>query len=201
MRTTLPLTTNSRTPTYPIDSIFLERWSPRAFSGEEMPLDTLLTILEAARWAASSFNTQPWRFIFALRDTPHWDTLLSLLVPFNQEWAQHASALVFAASATVSRSPRTGDEHPLPTHSFDTGAACACMALQALRLGWHVHGMAGFDHNRARSTLHIPVDLALEAVFAIGRLGDKMNLPEALQSREAPSDRLPLAQLVFEASM
>jgi hypothetical protein len=75
------------------------------------------------------------------------------------------------------------------------------MALQALRLGWHVHGMAGFDHNRARSTLHIPADLALEAVFAIGRLGDKMNLPEALQSREAPSDRLPLAQLVFEASM
>ena len=160
-----------------------------------------MTMLEAARWAASSFNSQPWRFIYARRETHSWDRLLSLLVPFNQEWAQHASALVFAASATISHSPRSGAEHPLPTHSLDTGAACACMALQALKLGWHVHGMAGFDHARARVELHIPAHVALEAAFAIGRIGDRSSLPEELQSREVPSDRLPLEQIVFESTM
>jgi nitroreductase len=131
---------NGRTAEYPIDPLFLERWSPRAFTGEPIPHETLLTMLEAARWAASSFNAQPWRFIYAIRDTPPWGSLLSLLVPFNQEWAKHASALVFAVSKTRSRSRKTGEEHPLPTHSFDTGAACGFMVLQALKLGWHAHG-------------------------------------------------------------
>ena len=151
--------------------------------------------------APSSFNSQPWRFIYSLRNTVHWDKFLGLLVPFNQEWAQHASALVFAVSTTTSRSPRSGEEHPLPTHSFDTGAACACMAFQALKLGWYMHGMVGFDHERARTALNLPVNVAIDAAFAIGGLGDKGLLPEALRTREIPSDRLPIERLVFEGAM
>ncbi len=193
--------TNHRSSTYPIDPMFLERWSPRAFSPEPLPLDSLMTMLEAARWTASSYNTQPWRFIYALRDTPPWEDFLGLLVPFNRDWARSAAALVFAVSLTASRSPRSGEEHPLPTHSFDTGAACAYIALQALKLGWHVHGMIGFDHERARARLNLPTSLSMEAAFAIGRLGNKETLPKALQTREAPSDRIPLTELVFEGSM
>ena len=192
---------NGRTAEHPIDPLFLERWSPRAFTAEPMPHETLLTMLEAARWAASSFNAQPWRFVYALRDTPHWDLLLSLLVPFNQDWAKQASALIFVVSKTTSRSPKTGEEHPSPTHSFDTGAACGFMVLQALKLGWHAHGMVGFDHERAPMTLSVPKDFVVEAAFAIGRLGDASRLHEALQSREKPSDRHSLNQLVFEGHM
>ena len=192
---------NGRTAEHPIDPLFLERWSPRAFRAEPMPHETLLTMLEAGRWAASSFNAQPWRFVYAFRDTPHWDSFLSLLVPFNQDWAKQASALIFAVSKTTSRSPKTGEEHPSPTHSFDTGAACGFMVLQALKLGWHAHGMVGFDHERARVTLSVPKDFVVEAAFAIGRLGDASRLPEALQSREKPSDRHSLNQLAFEGHM
>ena len=192
---------NLRRAEYPIDSIFLERWSPRAFTTEPMMHETLFTILEAARWAASSFNTQPWRFIYALRGTPQWATVLGLLVPFNQEWAKHAAALVFAVSKTTSRSPKTGEEHPLPTHSFDTGASCAYMTLQALKLGWHAHGILGFDHERAREALSVPAGVAVEVAFAIGRRGNPSRLNEALRTREKPSDRLPLAELAFEGHM
>ena len=79
---------NSRTADYPIDPMFLERWSPRAFTGEPISETDLLTMLEAARWAASSYNSQPWRFIYARRDTPHWDRFLDLLVPHNQSWVK-----------------------------------------------------------------------------------------------------------------
>jgi nitroreductase len=195
------MTENTRTPHYPIDSIYLQRWSPRAFTPEPIPLETLFTILEAARWAASSFNAQPWRFIYALRGTPQWDALLSLLAPANREWAQHAAALVFAVSKTTSLSPKTGEEYPSLTHSFDTGAACACMVFQALKLGWHAHGMVGFDHERAPATLSVPPAMAVEAVFAIGRIGDPSTLNEPLRSREKPSGRLPLTELAFEGHM
>jgi nitroreductase len=191
----------NRISEYPIDSIFLWRWSPRSFTAEPIPQETLFTMLEAARWAASSFNAQPWRFVYALRDTPNWNPLLNLLVPFNQEWARNAAALVFAVSQTTAVSPRTGEEHPSLTHSFDTGAACACMVLQALKLGWHAHGMVGFDQVRARTTLSVAPQMAIEAVFAIGRLGDASQLSEALRSREKPSDRLPLEQIVFEGHL
>jgi len=192
---------NLRKADYPIDPMFLERWSPRAFTPEPMTQEALLTILEAARWAASSFNAQPWRFIYALRGTPQWDTALGLLVPFNQEWAKHAAALVFAVSKTTSRSPKTGEEQPSPTHSFDTGAACAYMALQALKLGWHAHGMVGFDHERACEALSVPAGMVMEAAFAIGRRGHPAQLDEALRSREKPSDRVPLTELVFDGHM
>ena len=90
--------TNHRTPDYPIHNMFLERWSPRAFTGQPITQQELLTMLEAARWAPSSYNSQPWRFLYALRDTPAWERFLNLLVPLNQTWAKESSALVFLVS-------------------------------------------------------------------------------------------------------
>jgi nitroreductase len=90
--------TTQRQPDYPIHEMFLNRWSPRAFTAQPITQEELLTMLEAARWAASSYNSQPWRFLYALRDTSAWERFLNLLVPFNQSWAQESSALVFLIS-------------------------------------------------------------------------------------------------------
>jgi len=182
-----------RRAAHPIDPLFLDRWSPRAMSGEPLSDAELHTLFEAARWAPSSMNFQPWRLIYARRDTPAWPAWLELLNPGNRSWAQRAAALVLFASRR-----NFDDGRPCPTHSFDTGAAWENLALQGTRLGLVVHGMAGFDHARARSELAIPESLHVEAMIAIGRPGDRALLSEAQQQREAPSDRRPLAQTVCE---
>jgi nitroreductase len=189
---------NNRKADYPIDGMFLERWSPRAFTTEEISEHDLFTMLEAARWAASSYNSQPWRFLWARRNTPHWDKFLGLLVEFNRGWAKDASALVFLVSNSMMRPPGADADVPSYTHSLDAGAASANFALQASRMGWFVHGMAGFDKDRAVSELNTPQGYRVEAAYAVGKRGDKSRLPEMLQSREAPSTRLPLSGLAFE---
>jgi nitroreductase len=189
---------NSRTADYPIDPLFLERWSPRAFTDEAISQAELLTLLEAARWAPSSFNSQPWRFLYARRDTEPWPRFLGLLNEYNQSWAKNAAALVILVSKTTLL-PRGADkEVPSYTHSLDAGAAWANLALQATRSGWAAHGMAGFDVPRTAAELGVPANYRVEAAIAIGRPGDKSLLPEALRAREVPSDRLPLSQLVNE---
>lgn len=189
---------NSRTADYPIDPLFLERWSPRAFTDAPISERELLTLLEAARWAPSSFNSQPWRFIYARRGTEPWPRFLGLLSAYNQSWAGNAAALVILVSKTTML-PRGADkEVPSPTHSLDAGAAWANLALQATRSGWAAHGMAGFDVPRTAVELAVPTDYRVEAAIAIGRPGDKSLLPEPLRAREHPSDRLPLSQLVSE---
>ena len=193
------ITTNNRTADYHIDPIFLERWSPRAFAPESISETDLLTMLEAARWAASCFNAQPWRFLYARRESAQWEKFLSLLVPFNQTWAKNASALVFFLSKSTMVS-RTGEEVPSPTHSFDAGAASGYFTLQASTMGWCAHGMAGFERERAIVELGVPNGYNIEAVFAVGRLGDPSSLPQELKARETPSTRLPLSQLAFEGS-
>lgn len=193
-------TANGRTAHHPIDVQFLERWSPRAF--ETVPIDEvdLLTMLEAARWAASSSNAQPWRFIYARRETPSWDKFLDLLVPFNRSWASNAAALVLFVSKTVTRRTGADSDSPSLTHSFDAGTASGYFSLQASKMGWYAHGMAGFDRERAATDLHVPTDYRVEAIYAVGRMGDPSKLPAALQAREHPSDRLPLTELAFEGS-
>ena len=189
---------NGRQSDYPIDPLFLERWSPRAFTGESIPETDLLTMIEAGRWAASSYNSQPWRFLYARRETAHWDKFFGLLVPFNQSWAAKASALVILVSNSVMRPPGSDKDVPSHSHSHDAGAAAATFALQATRMGWHVHGMVGFDMDRAFSELDVPVGYRVEAAYAVGKLGDKSQLPEAMQAREAPSQRVPLSEIAFE---
>lgn len=187
-----------RVADYPIDQLFLDRWSPRAFTGEPISERDLFTILEAGRWAASSYNSQPWRFLWARRDTPHWERFLSLLIETNQSWAKDASALIFIASKSTLLPPGKDVEIPSHSHSFDAGAAGACIALQAVRSGWAAHGMVGVRFDDAFATLGLPEGHRVEAAFAIGRRGDKAKLPEPLQAREQPNGRRALAEIAFE---
>lgn len=187
------MSTSFRNPTHPIDPQFLERWSPRAFADTPVTEDQVLSLLEAARWSPSAYNHQPWRFIYALKGTPDFDTLLSLLVPFNEGWAKNAGALIFAASVTSFDS-----ESPIPTHSFDTGAATFALALQANKLGLVAHGMGGLEYDKAPLVLGLPANVKLEAAFAIGYKGDPDSLPDFLKARETPSDRQPLSAMVFK---
>lgn len=190
--------TQTRTPDHAIDALFTDRWSPRAFTGEAMPEAALLSMLEAARWAPSAYNAQPWRFVYARRDTASWQPIFDTLVEFNQGWAQRASALVVVLSAKQAVFPGATDAAPNQWHSFDAGAAWASIAFQATLSGWSAHGMAGFDTARLKQATSIPDSHAVETVIAIGKRGDKSVLPEGLQSREAPNGRLPLAQLAAE---
>ena len=189
---------NGRTTDHDIDPIFAERWSPRAFTGEAMPQPELMRLFEAARWAPSAFNGQPWRFVYAHRDTPAWAPLFDILVPFNQMWVANASVLMFLVS---DRFRRVEGQPPTPmhSHSFDAGAAWASLALQATHMGWASHGMVGFDMAKAYETLGVPeADYRVEAAIAVGRQADKATLPEAFQAREAASPRNPTSSFVME---
>lgn len=190
---------NNRSSAYAVDPIFLNRWSPRAFDGKAIISDEdLMTIFDAAHWAPSSFNSQPWRFIYARRDTPEWLPIFNLLVPMNQGWAVRASALVVLVSATTAQMPGAPGPAPSYSHSLDAGAAWAYLALQATTLGWHAHAMAGFDVVRAAGVLNVPGNFRVETVIAIGRIGDKGVLPPPLQEREQPNARRPVEELVME---
>src|SRR4051812_28406899 len=184
-----------RQPDHPVYQLFLERWSPRAFDGSDLPEEDLLTMFEAARWAPSAFNSQPWRFLYARRGDENWERFLSLLIPWNQGWAHTASALVYILSDTLPFTDKaTGEPQPSTTHSFDSGAAWACLGLQAARMGWLAHGMSGIQYELARSELGIPERFALNAACAIGRIGDSAQLDEKLRAREFPSGRKPVAE-------
>lgn len=126
----------TRTSEYPVDEIFLNRWSPRAYDASAMDEADLFSILEAARWAPSAYNLQPWRFLYSLREDAHWNHYLTLLDPFNANWAQHASALIFVLSNSVQPGNDNHPDSPSRTHSFDAGAAWAQLALQATFLGY-----------------------------------------------------------------
>jgi nitroreductase len=189
--------TSSRTPAHPIDSLFVERWSPRAFDGSAIPQANLNSIFEAARWAPSAFNAQPWRFLYAHRGDADWQRFLQLLIPFNQDWAARASALIFILSDTL-LDQAEGEPKPFRSHSFDTGAAWALLALQATRLGYHTHGMTGVDFKAAREALAVPDRFHIEAAVAIGRQSDPGHLSDALKARETPSDRKPIEAFAFE---
>ena len=187
-----------RTADHPIERLFLERWSPRAFTGEAMDQATLMTIFEAARWAPSSYNSQPWRFVYAHRDTQVWDKLLGLLTGGNPGWAKDAAVLIVAASK-ITMAPR-GEEMESHSHSYDAGAGWQNLALQATALGWHAHGMVGFDMPRAAAELRIPDGYRVEAAIAIGKRGDKAKLPETLRGMEQPNGRNPVSSFAFEGA-
>jgi nitroreductase len=188
----------SRQTRYDVDPMFLERWSPRAFTDETILDGVLMSVFEAAHWAPSAFNLQPWRFVYAHRDGLGWQTLLGLLIPYNQAWAHRAAALIFAISHRFRRRS-SGESEPIYSHSFDVGAAWGYLALQSHRLGWAAHGMTGFDHEGCYAALGVPKDeYRVEAAIAIGRQADKGVLPENYQARETPSHREPVSHLVFE---
>jgi hypothetical protein len=181
---------------HPIAPLFLDRWSPRAMSGEPVSTGELRQLFEAARWAPSASNAQPWRMLYAHRDTPDWPLFFDLLVERNQLWCRNAGVLVLFVSRTLN--DRTG--RPLPTHSYDTGAAWANFALQGTLSGLVVHGMRGFDAARARSSLRIPDEFAVEAMAAVGRPGRLQDLPETFHAQESPNGRRPLGETVIQGA-
>lgn len=183
-----------RQPEYDVDPLFVNRWSPRAMSGEEIADAELMRLFEAAKWAPSSYNNQPWRFLYAKRNTPYWSTFFDLLIEGNQNWAKHAAVLL----CIVSKTTLDHDGSPAPTHTFDAGAAWENLALQATLRGLVTHGMQGFDYDKARQVLRVPEGYTVEAMVAIGKPGKKEDLPERLREREVPSGRKTLAEIVFE---
>ena len=183
-----------RTADHSIDPLFIDRWSPRAMSGEAISREELFELFEAARWSPSSGNSQPWRLLYAHRDTEAWPRFLDLLAENNRVWCVRAAVLVVFTSCMTRES--TGK--PLPTHSYDTGAAWAHLALQGWLKGLVVHGMAGFDYAKARETLAVPDGYAVEAMAAIGRRGSPDDLPDSHRGRETPSLRKPITEWAFE---
>src|SRR5437867_137713 len=183
-----------RKPGYPINSLILNRWSPRSMTGEELDEQEIMSLFEAARWAPSSFNNQPWRFIYAKRNTGHWDRLFNLLVDANKLWAKKAALLV----VVISRKKFEYNEKLARTHQFDAGSAWENLALEASSRGIVAHGMQGFDYEKARVVLGIPVDFEVMAMIAIGKKGPKENLPVELQDKEKLSNRKPLRDIIME---
>lgn len=194
LETTTP---EARQPHHPVEAIFVKRWSPRAFEPQSMPPDVLFSILEAARWAPSAYNIQPWRFIYALRDDARWEDFLALLDPFNARWARNASALLFLVSDTLLPTDEAGSVRPSQTHSFDAGAAWAHLALQATAMGYQAHAMAGIRFDEVRQRLSVPDKYQVEIAIAIGRQADPSDLPFELRKREKPSSRRPLQEIAF----
>jgi nitroreductase len=178
-----------------VHALIRSRWSPRAFSDKEVPAGDLAAILDAARWAASSYNEQPWRFIVATKQDPEaYQKLLGLLLPFNQAWAKTAPVLILMAAKKTFTHNHTPNKYAL----HDTGAALANLFLQATALGLHAHGMAGFDYDRARSELKIPDDYETAAFVALGYAGSPDQLPDAQKKSElGPRSRKPLSEIVF----
>lgn len=182
-----------REPTYRVEPIFVERWSARAMSGEALDPDDFMPLFEAARWAPSSFNRQPWRFFYATRGGEHWETFLGLLVEGNRAWARRAALLIVVASVT-----RTDEGKPIDTHALVTGMATQNLLLQGSRMGLVVHAMRGFDKERAHVELRLPDEMEAHAMIAVGRPGSVEELSEKLQGRERPSGRKELGEIVTE---
>jgi nitroreductase len=183
-----------RTANPKVQKLFVERWSPRAFDGSEMPQEDLDVIFEAAGWAPSAYNIQPWTFLYAKRGDADWDLLLAQLIDFNQSWAKDGSVLVYIVSDTLMRSEKgTSENH---SHSFDAGSAWALAALQAQAMGYHTHGMTGIKFGEAEAARGVPSDHRLEAAFVIGKAAGKEILPDYLQEREVPSGRKPVSEIV-----
>ncbi|MFF2484663.1 nitroreductase family protein [Paenibacillus sp. NPDC058071] len=179
---------------YGVSPLFLNRWSPRAYDNRPVSDEDLNAILEAAHWAPSSFNDQPWRFIVA-KTEEQLTVFRQLLGDFNKLWANSAPVLVLVASDTKREN---GD--PNGAHAFDAGTAWGYLALEANLKGLVSHAIGGFDREQARKVLNVPDHFELHAVIAIGYQGDKSSLPEALQEREVPNNRKALNEVVFEGT-
>ena len=163
-------------------------------SGESIPENELMVLFEAARWAPSSYNNQPWRILYARRESEHWERFLNLLVPGNAAWAKNAAVLlVFISKTTFDRNGQ-----PSRTHSYDCGAAWENLALQGSLKGFVVHGMEGFDYERAKSELKVPDEFEVEAMAAVGLPASPNTLPEKQREKEKPSDRRKLDQTICE---
>ena len=189
-----PESESVRKSDHSINPLILNRWSPRSMTGETLSDDDIMSLFEAARWAPSSYNNQPWRFIYAKRNTEHWDRFLNLLVEGNKIWAKNAALLV----VVISRKNFEFNEKPAITHQFDAGSAWENLSLEASSRGIVAHGMQGFDYKKAGVDLGIPPDFEVMAMIAIGKKGSTEILPPELQEKEKLTNRKPLKEIIME---
>ena len=183
-----------RIPDHPIDPMFIDRWSPRAFLGDPLTQQEIDSLFEAARFAPSAFNEQPWVFAFA-RTPEDRAQFVSALSDRNKTWASRAPLLLFVLARR--KFARNGKEN---RHAaFDAGAAWMALALQARKLGLYTHAMAGFSVEKAQGILGVnPEDYLVIAAIAVGRKGDPATLPDDLRAIEAPNERKSISAFVFE---
>jgi|SRR5271165_1808708 len=183
------------TSDYPINDLVTARWSPYSFANRSVSIEDLRSLFEAARWAPSSFNEQPWSFIAARKeDTEEFDRLVSCLVEVNQVWAKSASALVLG----ITRLNFAGNNQPNRAAIHDLGLAAGNLVLEATARGLSVHQMIGIQPDKARALYSIPEGCEPLTAIAIGYAGDPNNLPEALRSRDAARrPRKPIAEFVY----
>lgn len=183
---------NNRRTEADCDSMFPDRWSPRSYLPDPIPPDQVRVLFEAARWAPSSYNEQPWLFV-AAREPEARARFLETLIEFNQGWAKSAPLLVYILARRAFSESGKPNRHA----AFDSGAAWMALALQARKLGLHAHAMAGFDADKARRLLNMDAgEFDILAAVAVGRRGEPAALTEELRRREAPSDRRPLADVM-----
>jgi len=181
----------------PVHPLLAERWSPRGFDrSHRLDDDSVTGLVEAARWAPSANNTQPWRFLVTRRGEDAFDRLLGTLAEGNRGWAHAASALVLAAAETVDEAG-----HSRPWALYDTGSAVAALTVQAGALGLHVHQMGGFDPAAVRAEFLLDGALQPVVVLAVGRHDAQADLPAPLAAREAaPRQRKPLRELLLDGN-
>lgn len=180
---------------HPILDVLKRRWSPYAFADRSVEPDKLMALLEAARWSASAFNEQPWRFILATKDQPEaYAKALECLVEANQGWAQQAPVLIL----TVSRTTFTKNDKPNRVHQHDLGLAVQNLITQATSMDLFAHQMAGVNLVKVRDGYNLPDGFEPQTAIAIGYGVDPANLPEAIRAKEqAPRSRMVLGDFVF----
>lgn len=183
-----------RVSQYNVHDLIIGRWSPRAMSGEAISKKQLMSLFEAARWAPSAYNNQPWRFVYAVRGTKAFDSFFDLLVDFNKQWAKNAAVLVIV----VSKNHFEFNGKLSRTHAFDSGAAWQNLALQGYAMNLAVRGMGGFSYQKARELINLPDDYTVQVMIAIGKPGKKEDLPEELQKAEEKSDRKKIEEFVMQ---
>lgn len=180
-----------------IHELMQKRWSPRAFASDKLIEDSTITsLLEAARWAPSCMNEQPWRFVVCVRakDETIWQNLLACLGEKNQLWAKHAPVLVL----TVAMNHFTHTDKFNRWAAYDTGAACLSLCLQATALGLVAHQMGGFDADRSREYFNVPVDCTPMSVIAIGYQAEPDHLNDEMKQKElADRSRADLSERFF----
>jgi nitroreductase len=181
---------------YPLHELVGNRWSPRAFSSQPVPREKLGSLLEAARWAASSRNEQPWRFVFVTREDPQaFERGFSCLMEGNQKWNHNVPVLLFG----IAKRTWSHNGNPNAYAWYDLGQAVATLAIQAVAEGLSIHQMGGFHKDRVRELFSIPDDYEPVVAVAVGYQGELADLPEDQRQREgAPRSRKPLSELVFE---
>ncbi len=181
-----------------IHELIDKRWSPRAFSEREIEAEKIEKLFESASFAASCFNEQPWRFIYATKDYPErYDQLLSCLVDFNQMWVKTAPMIILTLASTKFAQNQKENLHA----RHDLGLAIGNMSVQAMSMNLYMHQMAGFSIGKAREMFEIPNDFDIVTMIAVGYLGDPSQLPDHISEMESNKrERKPLDKILFDGN-